>query len=92
MVKTELLWSVTDPSDVLVTFTRQLEEVTDGSVQLYDPPDALAITVVHEVPLSEEYSIFTVETLTADHVMDCELPSSQFSPPFGEFTVTDGGR
>ena len=90
IVNTESLVSVGLPS-VSLTLTRHWFEETFGTVQENEPSLAVdEVMVDHEVPLFDEYSIFTFPTLPEEvQVIDREEPAAQLSLPLGDFTVME---
>jgi hypothetical protein len=92
IVKTLLLLSVTAAFVVSVILIRQFVDVVLGITHEYEPPEATdAVITVYVEPLSKEYSILILLTLKLVHVILCAVPAIQFSPPFGEVTVIEGG-
>jgi hypothetical protein len=73
-----------------LTRTKACAVAALGTLQLNIPPDAPVeeLMAFHVLPLSGEYSIFTFEIFVCVHVMVCDVPTIQFSPPFGDVTET----
>jgi hypothetical protein len=90
IAKALLLASLVEAFDASLTRTKPCEVGEFGTVQAYDPLDAgvLATSVVQLLPKFVEYSTITFDTPFCVQVILCEEVPTQFSPPFGETTVT----
>jgi hypothetical protein len=89
MVNTALLESVVIP---LLTLTFAVVVGVLGIVQEYVPDEALTpvAIVVHAPPGEVSYERSTVVSEVDVHVIFCDVPICQLSPPLGVTTVTDG--
>jgi hypothetical protein len=82
---------ISDTCDSPLSVIRILhkEEETEGTTHSNKPSlGVFSAIVVQLAPLFVLSSILTSETLVDVHVIFCEVPEVQLSPPFGDRTVS----